>query len=144
MIFCTTTQLLPTEGYAKEKNTSKTFYCISEYVQYMQKRTPMCAGVLAVCILKWGPEVKVGIFITPLSFSFNFKKIFYYSVCTGIFPACTSPSCSACRGQRKALDTLGLGLQLVMSHYMVAGNQTGSSEKAASARNCWAIYPDPN
>lgn len=36
----------------------------------------MCASVLAVCILKWEPEVKVGIFITPLSFSFNFKKYF--------------------------------------------------------------------
>lgn len=38
----------------------------------------MCAGVLAVCILKWGSEVKVGVFITPLSFSFNLKNILLF------------------------------------------------------------------
>lgn len=50
----------------------------------------------------------------------------------------------AYRGQKRALDSLDLELGIVTSCHEDAGNQTGSSGKAASAFNDWFIFPDSN
>lgn len=44
---------------------------------------------------------------------------------------------------KKVPASLALKLQAAMSHVMwVLGTEPGSAEGAASAQNCWAIFPD--
>jgi hypothetical protein len=47
------------------------------------------------------------------------------------------------RGQKSELNSLQLGLQMVVSNHMGAKNQTWSPERAANACSCGAISPAP-
>jgi hypothetical protein len=63
-----------------------------------------------------------------------------FVLCVWVFclHVCLCPTCMAgvCEGQKRALDPLKLELQMLVNHYVGAGNQTTSSARAASAVNC--------
>lgn len=44
---------------------------------------------------------------------------------TLIYVVCAPHMCSACKGSKRALDALGLELQMVMNHLVGSGNQAG-------------------
>lgn len=45
--------------------------------------------------------------------------------------------------QKRVLDPLGLEVQIIMSHYVGAGNETSVLWKGTHDLNCWAIPPAP-
>lgn len=52
--------------------------------------------------------------------------------------------CGVCRGQNSVLDALTsseLKFQVLVSHYVDAGNQDMSPVRAANAQYCWAMSP---
>ena len=68
-------------------------------------------------------------------------SVFWSIVCMCIHVQCT---CSALRGQKRALDSLDLDLQMVAIHHVGCKNQTQILCKAASTLNFQTNYPGPS
>ena len=56
---------------------------------------------------------------------------------------CTTQLPSTLRGQKRALDSLRLDLQMVISSQVLLGSEPGSSAGSISTLKCWVIFPDP-
>lgn len=50
--------------------------------------------------------------------------IYFYSTCMGVLPACLGRVPGARGGQKSVFESLGLELQIVVSHHVGAGKQT--------------------
>lgn len=66
----------------------------------------------------------------------SFLKSYYFNFCVGVFCLANIYLCTMCMpfvygGQKKALDILELEFQLVVSHYMSAGNEIWDLRKSS-------------
>lgn len=72
------------------------------------------------------------------------KKLFIYFLFCLWKCLCTISMVGAFRSQKRALEPLGLELQISVSPEVDGGNRTWISESTASALNCWANSSVPH
>ena len=97
-----------------------------------------CAGIHDCACVCGGQRWKSNVFpLLVALFSFLKKNKYFYFMCVSVYlHVCMYIAYRAQESQKKSLNLLELELQVIVSHYMGAGTESGSSAGTTSIFNC--------